>query len=460
MKKKAPLFVCDICGYESTKWFGKCPQCDEWNSAKEIAEKEEHGFDTTKENEFIPLSQYEGNESQRINSQFTHLNRVLGGGVVNGSVVLLGGDPGVGKSTLLTQLCSKFEKSYYISGEESFEQIYLRNKRVSQASEREKKKSGEGINVLNSTFIDVALRKLEKKLNPDDEKSIIVVDSIQTMKSSEVNSLPGGAVQIRECTSNIVSFAKSRNIPVFIVAHITKGGQIAGPKLIEHLVDVVLYFEGNKETDLRILRSVKNRFGPTNEIGVFEMKETGLNEVLDPSERFYDIDSNLSGNCLGIVIEGNTPLVVEVQGLVVKAQFSSPRRLSKGVNPERLALISAVLTKRLNVNVEYSDIYINLLGGLKTADPGIDLPVAMALYSSFTDNYLPSGMACFGEVGLDGKLRSVSFPEKRITELKRLGFSKVVVPSKTKERLSKKVIDGINLFEYNTLHEALLKTIN
>ena len=278
------------------------------------------------------------------------------------------------------------------------------------------------------------------------------------MRTTEINSLPGGAVQIRECTSKLVEFAKTNNVPVIIIAHITKSGQIAGPKLVEHLVDVVLYFEGNNDTDLRILRSVKNRFGPTNEIGVFEMKEKGLYQVLDPSERFYDAESNLSGNSLGVIIEGNTPLVVEVQGLVVNAQFSTPRRLSKGIKPERLALISAVLTKRLNIQVEKNDIFINLLGGMKTVDPGIDFSIALSLYSSFTDRIFPKATASFGEIGLDGKIRSVSFPEKRITELKRLGFTRVLVPSKTIKRLSEKTIEGIDIIEYTTLQEALLKS--
>jgi DNA repair protein RadA/Sms len=370
--------------------------------------------------------------------------------LVNGSVLLIGGDPGVGKSTLVTQLCSKFKKSYYLSGEESFEQIYMRYKRVSEGDSE--------IKVMSSSYIDNAIVFLKKEIEEHHDETVVIVDSIQTMRTTEINSLPGGAVQIRECTSKLVEFAKTNNVPVIIIAHITKSGQIAGPKLVEHLVDVVLYFEGNNDTDLRILRSVKNRFGPTNEIGVFEMKEKGLYQVLDPSERFYDAESNLSGNSLGVIIEGNTPLVVEVQGLVVNAQFSTPRRLSKGIKPERLALISAVLTKRLNIQVEKNDIFINLLGGMKTVDPGIDFSIALSLYSSFTDRIFPKATASFGEIGLDGKIRSVSFPEKRITELKRLGFTRVLVPSKTIKRLSEKTIEGIDIIEYTTLQEALLKS--
>jgi len=448
MKKKDNLFVCDVCGYESGKWFGKCPQCGEWNSVKEIIVSHPTNRSSGKNEQFLSLKNANYETIFRMDSGFEHLNRVLGGGLVNGSVILIGGDPGVGKSTLVTQLCERFDKSYYISGEESFEQIFLRYQRVATAQSE--------VKVMNTSYLDIALEQLEREISKDEQNQIIIIDSIQTMRTSQTNSLPGGAVQIRECTSRIVEFAKSNKIPVFIIAHITKSGQIAGPKLVEHLVDVVLYFEGNNETDLRILRSVKNRFGPTNEIGVFEMREKGLMEVLDPSERFYDTHSNLSGNSLGVIIEGNTPLVIEVQGLVVTAQFASPRRLSKGINTERLSLISAVLTKRLNIEIEKNDIFINLLGGMKTTDPGIDFSVALSLYSSFTNRLFPKGSASFGEIGLDGKIRAVSFPEKRVTELKRLGFSKVFVPVKTKIRLSENGVTGIEIVEYETLQEALI----
>jgi len=286
MKKKDNLFVCDVCGYESGKWFGKCPQCGEWNSVKEIVVSHPSNRSNGKSEQFLSLKNANYETIFRMDSGFEHLNRVLGGGLVNGSVILIGGDPGVGKSTLVTQLCERFEKSYYISGEESFEQIFLRYQRVATAQSE--------VKVMNTSYLDMALEQLEREISKDEQNQIIIIDSIQTMRTSQTNSLPGGAVQIRECTSRIVEFAKSNKIPVFIIAHITKSGQIAGPKLVEHLVDVVLYFEGNNETDLRILRSVKNRFGPTNEIGVFEMREKGLMEVLDPSERFYDTHSNLS----------------------------------------------------------------------------------------------------------------------------------------------------------------------
>ncbi|MEA1883928.1 MAG: DNA repair protein RadA [Thermotogota bacterium] len=449
MKKKGNSFVCDVCGYESGKWFGRCPQCGEWNSVKEIVISDKSKRTGSKHLGFLSLKTANYESISRIDTGFEHLNRVLGGGLVGGSVILIGGDPGVGKSTLVTQLCANFEKSYYISGEESFEQLFLRYQRVT--------KNNSDVHVMNTSFLDTAIEQLEKNMTQDEQDQVVIVDSIQTMKFSDVNSLPGGAVQIRECTSRIVEFAKTNKMPVIIIAHITKSGQIAGPKLVEHLVDVVLYFEGNNETDLRILRSVKNRFGPTNEIGVFEMREKGLLEVLDPSERFYDTQSNLSGNSLGVVIEGNTPLVIEVQGLVVNAQFSSPRRLSKGINTERLSLIAAVLTKRLNIEVEKNDIFINLLGGLKTTDPGIDFPVALSLYSSYTNKVFPKGSASFGEIGLDGKIRAVSFPEKRITELKRLGFTKVFVPIKTKKRLSGSVLSDIEIVEFETLQGALVK---
>ncbi|HPE68974.1 MAG TPA: DNA repair protein RadA [Thermotogota bacterium] len=450
-QKSKTVFVCEVCGHESPKWFGQCPACHEWNSAREIEKKtsrtrQEHKQISTEG--FVDIAQVPEQSTLRFASVFSQLDRVLGGGIVPGSVVLLGGDPGVGKSTLLTQVCTGYPYSFYFSGEESPAQIRLRVQRLRQENVGTFK-------VLTSGYLDEALSLLTNHHAEEigSGKALLVVDSIQTMQTSRVSSLPGGAVQIRECASELVAFAKQTQVPVMIVAHVTKSGLIAGPKLIEHLVDVVLYFEGERDTDLRILRGMKNRFGPTNEIGIFEMAEQGLAQVDDPSERFYDRESGLSGNALGVVLEGSTPLVVEVQGLVVKTEYSTPRRLSKGIDPERLALISAVLTKRLGFPVDGHDMYLNLLGGLKVKDPGVEFPLAVSLFSSFTDIPAPHLSAFFGEVGLDGKIRPVSYPEKRIMELQRLGFQQAFVPAGTKKRLSK--APTLRVFEFSLLSEAL-----
>jgi len=454
-QKKVDVFICDICGYENIKWFGKCPQCGEWNSSKKITiDKSVSKIVSSplKDNDdFISSSEFgKTKRTDRLSSGSEQLNRVLGGGIVPGSVILIGGDPGVGKSTILTQLClSEKFRSFYISGEESFEQIMLRRDRVSSESKHE-------FFILSSMNLEYALKTMEKKLAEEqDIQPLLIVDSIQTMKVENNSSLPGGAVQIRECTSRLVEFAKSKKIPVFIVAHITKGGQIAGPKLIEHLVDVVLYFEGDKDTDLRIMRSNKNRFGPTNEIGVFEMKEKGLQEVSDPSERFYDREYSLPGNALATVLEGSTPIITEVQSLVVRTQFSAPKRLSKGLDIERVSLVTAVLSKRLSIPVEAHDIYVNLLGGIKIKDPAVELPLAVAIYSSFADKVIPPLTSFFGEIGLDGKIRPVSYPEKRITELMRLGFKTAVVPFGISKKLDSDILKNLEIIEFKFLRDAL-----
>ncbi len=453
-QKNVDLFVCDICGYENVKWFGRCPQCGEWNSSKKISVSSSSVVSSRNAEgnpDFISSADFEKNsKTERYPSDMNQINRVLGGGIVPGSVILIGGDPGVGKSTLLTQLClSEKYSSFYISGEESYEQIMLRSDRVALQKKSE-------FHILSSMNLDSAINVLEKKLSDSKERMpLLIVDSIQTMRVENNSSLPGGAVQIRECTSRLVEFAKRKRIPVFIVAHITKGGQIAGPKLIEHLVDVVLYFEGDKDTDLRIMRSIKNRFGPTNEIGVFEMKEKGLQEVTDPSERFYDRDYCLPGNALATVLEGSTPIITEVQSLVVRTQFAAPKRLSKGIDIERISLITAVLSKRLNIPVETQDIYVNLLGGIKIKDPAVELPLAVAIYSSFVEKVIPPLTSFFGEIGLDGKVRPVSYPEKRITELLRLGFKTAVVPFGATKRINADLTKEIEIVEFKFLKDAL-----
>lgn len=461
------VFLCDVCGYESLRWFGQCPQCKNWNTSKEWSEPKSdqtfyekeprigHGIDHPKQGSskkaetFEQLSVVEVSPLQRILLRFESLNRLLGGGIVPGSIALIGGDPGVGKSTLLTQLASDSLTVFYLSGEESKEQILLRAKRTNQPFLKK-------MWVLNSNQLEESLRKLYAKMKENTGSKILIVDSIQTLRSEEVNALPGGVVQIRECTAKLVDFSKNTNIPIIMTAHITKIGQIAGPKMVEHLVDIVLYFEGETETDLRILRSIKNRFGPTNEISVFEMKEDGLQEVTDPSERFYDQEAQYSGNTISVVLEGSTPFVTEVQALAVATHFSSPRRLSKGIDQERLNLIAAVLSKRLSIPIENHDLYLNLLGGLRCKDPGIEFPIAVSIFSSFFDKTVPLKTAVFGEVGLDGKIRSVSFPEKRIRELIRLGFERVYVPRGTRKKMTGLLTGTIEIIECEYLKQSLI----
>jgi len=433
--------------------------------AKSLSETESDNRDTASfsRNTFEALNTKQEEPFTRFITRFESFNRVLGGGVVPGSVSLIGGDPGVGKSTLLTQIADRNITVFYWSGEESTEQILLRAKRTNNGDL-------DRLYVYNTNRLECALDKLSieisgRRVGTVDPSSaakslreshpLLIVDSIQTMRSDEVNALPGGVVQIRECTAALVAFAKKNLLPVFIVAHITKYGQIAGPKLIEHLVDVVLYFDGDADRDLRVLRSIKNRFGPTNEIGVFEMGENGLNEIKDPSERFYEADANDSGNAISVILEGNTPFVVEVQALSVPTHFSAPRRLSKGIDQERLNLIAAVLSKRLDLPIENHDLYLNLLGGLKCNDPGIEFPIAVAIFSSFFDKMVPPKTAFFGEVGLDGKIRNVSFSEKRIVELARLGFTRIYLPKgKANVGFMSKHRD-VSFFECTYLREAL-----
>jgi len=455
--KEKTIFVCDICGYDNLKWFGQCPQCKNWNTAKEVRQMKrvKSASDNQRDDDtFEALFAKREEPLIRFMTRFDSFNRVLGGGIVPGSVSLIGGDPGVGKSTLLTQIADRDITVFYWSGEESAEQILLRAQRTNDGSL-------DRLFVYNTNRLELALEKLSEEMTgsstkiPSGSHPLLIVDSIQTMRSDEVDALPGGVVQIRECTAALVAYAKQHRLPVFIVAHITKYGQIAGPKLIEHLVDIVLYFDGDADRDLRVLRSIKNRFGPTNEIGVFEMGEKGLQEISDPSERFYDASANDSGNAISVVLEGNTPFVVEVQALAVSTHFSSPRRLSKGVDQERLNLMAAVLSKRLNLPIENHDLYLNLLGGLKCNDPGIEFPIAVAIYSSFFDKTIPPKTAFFGEVGLDGKIRGVSFSEKRITELARLGFRRIYLPkSKANAGVIKKYGD-VSFIECTYLKEAL-----
>lgn len=450
-QKSKTLFICDSCGYESLKWFGRCPNCSSWNTARETTTAEESGKIGASESKWTAIADVPLDSVKRIPSGYQWVDRILGGGMVPGSVVLVGGDPGVGKSTLMTQIALSSGPSYYLSGEESIHQIKMRASRIQTLDP-----SDLYVNSLNQ--LEDGLEEIARKNETGQRARVVVIDSIQTMRVRSAPGLPGGVVQLRESVMKAASFAKKMQVPLFLVAHITKAGQIAGPKLVEHLVDVVLYFEGERSTDLRILRSMKNRFGPTNEIGVFEMVETGLREVIDPSERFYDPLSSYPGNTIVVAQEGTTPLVVELQSLVTKSPFSVPKRVSKGVDMERLSLMCAVLSKRLQIPVDQQDVYVNLLGGLRIDDPAVELGLAVSIYSSFVDLALPERVAFFGEVGLDGKIRRVGNPIKRIQELERLKFETVYTPVLTKEQIQSLRGHQITICQRDHLVDVLKET--
>jgi DNA repair protein RadA/Sms len=367
---------------------------------------------------------------------------------------LVGGDPGVGKSTLMTQIALSTGLSFYLSGEESMDQIRMRASRVTS-------KDPSGMFLFSTSHLEQGLESILRSTDQITSNPwFVIIDSIQTMRVHSAPGLPGGVVQLRESVGIATSFAKKHQIPIFLVAHITKTGQIAGPKMVEHLVDVVLYFEGESSTDLRILRSMKNRFGPTNEIGVFEMRETGLQEVIDPSERFYDSNSVYPGNTIVVALEGTTPLVVELQSLVTQSPYSVPKRVSKGIDMERLSLMCAVLSKRLNIPVDRNDVYVNLLGGLRIDDPAIELGLAVSIYSSFVDQSLPNLVAFFGEVGLDGKIRRVANPIKRIRELERLQFLKVYTPVLSKDQIQSLRETKLEIIQKDHLVDVLTELMN
>jgi len=417
MKKKRS-YVCDVCGYESPAWFGRCPSCNEWNTAIAfVTQSDQEESASASRFEAKPLSEIDGDESLRMNTGIEELNRSLGGGIVPGSAILVSGEPGIGKSTLMLQLSDLIagEKPVlYISGEESVRQLKLRAERLHLSNK-------ERIEVVSANEID------SLKGSGIDKYCMVVVDSLQTIRMSSVPSLPGSVVQVRECANMLVSLAKSSDIPFLMVSHITKGGQIAGPKLVEHLVDTVLYFESSK-TGYRFLRTVKNRFGPSDEIAVFEMTSEGLREVSDISSLFVEDYTSAPGNVVSVIYEGSRAFLIEVQALVSKPVYGTPRRLASGVPLERLLLVTAVLTKRAGIPLDSLDLYLNVAGGLQIEDTGVDLAIAAALVSSYSDISIPEGIAFFGEIGLDGTVRSVSSTEKRVERAKKSSFSRIAAP--------------------------------
>jgi DNA repair protein RadA/Sms len=443
---KSPLktvFVCQQCGKESPKWLGRCPSCQEWNSFVETTVAAP-ARTSGRENPPQELSQVATGLSDRLPLPLTELNRVLGGGVVSGSLVLIGGDPGIGKSTLLLQVSSLVAqakgKVAYVSGEETLSQIRLRAERLGV--------KGEGLYLLAETELDVILSQLEK-LSP----SLAIIDSIQAVYFPELDAAAGSISQVRECTLRLMKWAKQNAVPVFIAGHVTKDGAIAGPRVLEHIVDVVLYLEGEPFSAYRVLRGVKNRFGSTNEVGVFEMKEEGLIEVDNPSLAFL---SQRQGGAIGSTVvstlEGTRPLLVEIQALTTPTAFGLPRRTANGVDFNRLILIAAVLTKRVGLRLGNQDIIVNVTGGLRIAEPAADLGIALAIASSFRDVSADSNLVVVGEVGLSGELRTVPQLERRVAEAARMGFERCLVP---KAGGKIKPLKNIELITASTLREAI-----
>lgn len=448
MAKSSTHFYCKECGYESSKWIGQCPGCREWNSfveepvKKKIKAKSSIGGESAV---MTPISQISLEDETKTKTGLEELDRVLGGGIVKGSLILVGGDPGIGKSTLLLQVCKNLAKAQkevlYISGEESLKQIKLRANRMGEFTD--------SLKLLCETSLDIIEESI-KTTSPD----VVVIDSIQTMYKEDVASAPGSVTQVRESTNILMQIAKSLGISIFVVGHVTKEGVVAGPRVLEHMVDTVLYFEGDRHAAYRILRGVKNRFGSTNEIGVFEMVAEGLKEVLNPSEYMLNgRPDNASGSVVACSIEGTRPMLVEIQALVCKTNFGMPRRTAAGTDFNRVNLLMAVLEKRLGYQLGQCDAYVNIAGGIKINEPALDLAIVMAIMSSYKDRPLDDKTICFGEVGLSGEVRAVNMAEQRVLEAKKLGFEMCIMPKVSLESMN--TVTGIKLVGVSNVKEAV-----
>ena len=431
-KGKATVFFCQDCGYESSKWMGQCPGCGGWNTFVEEVIDKSAPAKVRKEAakaEVVKIADIKTGREERLTTGLKELDRVLGGGIVKGSLVLVGGDPGIGKSTLLLQVCRNLSMQktdvLYISGEESLQQIKIRAERIGEF--------GDTLSLLCETNLDT-IKEVISRTKPE----IVVIDSIQTMYNENVSAAPGSVSQVRESTGILLQLAKGLGISIFIVGHVTKEGTVAGPRVLEHMVDTVLYFEGDRHASYRILRGVKNRFGSTNEIGVFEMRETGLAEVKNPSEYMLNgRPENASGSVVACTMEGTRPLLIELQALVCHSNFGIPRRQTTGTDFNRVNLLMAVLEKRSGVQLSSCDAYVNITGGIKIQEPAIDLGIVLAILSSFRNKALNPKMVAFGEVGLSGEVRAVSMAKQRVAEAEKLGFEECVVPLVSLEECKK-----------------------
>ena len=447
MAKEKQIFFCRECGFESAKWMGQCPGCRSWNTFCEekvtVGARKQSGGRTA----VVPTSILEVKtaDETRFSTGLEELNRVLGGGIVNGSLVLVGGDPGIGKSTILLQMCRNLSadghKILYVSGEESLSQIKMRAERIG---------------TFQKDMLLLCVNNLEdvEEYVKKDRPKVIVIDSIQTIVVEDIASAPGSVSQVKEVTARLMQMAKQMDIAIFIVGHVTKEGTVAGPRNLEHMVDTVLYFEGDRHASYRILRAVKNRFGSTNEIGVFEMCNTGLEEVKNPSEYMLNgRPEDASGSVVACSMEGTRPILVEIQALVCQSNFGIPRRTAVGTDFNRVNLLMAVLEKKVGLRLAASDAYVNIAGGMKMTEPAIDLGICLAIVSSAKDIVIPDNVMVFGEVGLSGEIRAVSMAGQRVQEAKKLGFGTVVLPEVCKSSVGK--VEGINLVYVSQIRDAI-----
>ena len=448
MKGSKTVFVCRECGATTSKWYGKCPECEAWNTLDEqtVSEKSAKKTLSVMANKAEKLKDLEVPTYLRTSTGMGELDRVLGGGLVESSVVLLSGEPGIGKSTLLLQISSVLASSrkvLYVSGEESKGQIKLRADRLGARAEE--------LFLLTETDIDAVIAECER-LKPD----VIIVDSVQTLYSTSLTSVAGSMTQVRESAMTFISYAKNFGAAVFLVGHVNKEGGISGPKVLEHMVDAVLYFEGERTNSYRIIRAIKNRFGSTNEIGVFEMADNGLREIPNPSEVVMaERPKNTSGSCAGCVMHGTRPIISEIQALVAKSVYPTGKRTSDGFDYNRMCLLIAVLEKRMGLKFYENDVYLNVAGGITLDEPSADLSIAMALISGITDKVIPDDLIAFGEIGLSGEVRAVPHIEYRVKEAVRLGFTKIILPKKN-ITASVKVPDGVELAGVSNIYQVLL----
>lgn len=457
MKKIMNVFVCSECGYESAKWNGICPSCGQGNTMVEEVRDRTLKRSVTSEKfsqadiSQISIGEVSISEELRLHTGFRELDRVFGGGIVRGSISLMGGTPGIGKSTLLLQICNYLDKNLkilYVSGEESKRQIKMRATRL--------KIKNENLYLMTETNLNKVVAEIEFT-HPD----VVIIDSVQTMSNPESNSFPGSVSQVKECTNAFLKLSKSMDITVILIGHVNKDGAIAGPKVLEHMVDTVLYFEGESQTSYRILRAVKNRHGSTNEIGVFRMENSGISEVKNPSEMLLaGKPQNASGTCVACVMEGTRPILTEVQSLVTSTNFGNPRRMATGFDYNRMALILAVLEKRAGYFFSSMDVYINVVGGLKLDEPAADLSVAVAMVSALKDVVVSDRVIAFGEIGLAGEIRAISNCELRISEAERLGFKKCIIPHYNFAALTNIKKYSIDIIGSKTIREAVTEAIN
>lgn len=446
--KSKSIYICSECGFESAKWFGKCPGCGQWNCMNEEIRETSVQKNTTatahRSAAPVSINEISTTEEARYHTGLSELDRVLGGGIVKGSLILISGEPGIGKSTILLQICEYLGKNLkilYVSGEESSRQIKLRAARLGVQSDN--------LYILTETDIQCVIEQMRAH-KPD----LVMIDSIQTMNYTDLNSSPGSVTQVRECTNAVMRTAKALEIPTILVGHVNKDGAIAGPKVLEHIVDAVLYFEGDRQMSYRILRAAKNRYGSTNEIGVFDMGDNGLHQVDNPSLALLSgRPKNVSGTCVTCVIEGSRPILAEIQGLATTTGFGNPRRMSTGFDYNRMSLLLAVLEKRAGYYFSNLDAYVNVVGGLRLDEPAADLAVAMSLVSSLKDTPVSDDAIVFGEIGLAGEIRSVTHIDARISEAARLGFTKCILPFHSLKQVNVKG-NGIQLIGVKNVREA------